>query len=119
MTSQIHVRSVLEPRLATYAEFWPHYLRAHRKPRTRAVHFVGTGLALLLVLAAVLTLDWRCLVAAPIVGYAFAWIAHFGIEGNKPATFGHPFWSFASDFRMLYLFLAGRLDPELEKAGIR
>jgi hypothetical protein len=109
----------MKPQLATYAEFWPHYLRAHKDKRTRALHFVGTGLALALVLTAILAADWRYLVAAPIVGYAFAWVAHFAIEGNKPATFGHPFWSFGSDVRMLYLFLLGRLDPELDKAGIR
>jgi hypothetical protein len=107
-----------QARIATYAEFWPHYLRAHRDPRTRAIHYAGTSLGLLLLLAAVILRDWRPLVAAPIVGYAFAWIGHFGFEGNKPATFGHPFWSFYSDFRMLSLWATGRLEPELRSAGI-
>jgi hypothetical protein len=118
MTSDIRAGSATPPVFATYAEFWPHYLRAHRNPGTRALHFLGTSLGLVLLAAAILTADWRYLVAAPLVGYAFAWAAHFGVEGNKPATFGHPFWSFASDFRMLALFLTGRLAPELEKAGI-
>lgn len=100
-------------RPATYAEFWPVYLRAHRKRGTRVLHYLGTLLGLGLLVSGALLLDWRLAVAAPLVGYAFAWTAHFGIEGNRPATFGHPAWSFASDFRMLGLALTGRLGAEL------
>ncbi len=101
----------------TYAEFWPIYLRAHRDARTRAVHYAGSLLALA-CLALACVVDWRFAIAAPLVGYAFAWTAHFGIEGNKPATFGHPLWSLASDFRMLALGLTGRLGPHLARAGV-
>jgi hypothetical protein len=94
----------------TYAEFWPRYLRAHSDPRTRALHYVGSSAGAALLVAAALTLDWRFLVAAPIVGYACAWTGHAVFEHNKPETFGHPFWSFYSDFRMLALFLSGRLE---------
>ena len=99
----------------TYAEFWPRYLAAHRDPRTKALHFVGTGVGMLLLVAAALTRDWRPLVAAPIVGYACAWTGHVVFEGNKPETFGHPLWSLCGDFRMLALFLAGRLGGELRR----
>jgi hypothetical protein len=94
----------------TYAEFWPRYLSAHRDPRTKALHFVGTGTGIILLVAFALTHDWRFLIAAPIVGYASAWIGHAVFEHNKPETFGHPFWSLYSDFRMLALFLVGRLE---------
>lgn len=102
----------------SFGEFWIFYLRAHSDARTRLAHFIGTSAGLVLLAAALVLLDWRLLIAAPIVGYAAAWFGHFAFEGNKPATFGHPLWSFASDFRMLFLWLAGRLEPELRRAGI-
>jgi hypothetical protein len=101
-----------------YASFWPHYLRAHRRPYTRALHYAGTALAIGLLAAGLAAGDWRLVAAAPAAGYAMAWIAHFAVEGNRPATFGHPVWSLYSDFRMLALWLGGRLPRELEKAGV-
>ena len=73
-------------------------------------------LALALLLAGAIGGDWRLLVAAPVLGYGCAWFAHAVFEGNRPATFGHPLWSFYSDFRMLALWMSFRLQPELDKA---
>lgn len=101
-----------------YAAFWPIYLGAHRRRATRAWHFAGTTLGIgLLALGAGLG-DWRLVVAAPVAGYLPAWLSHFLIEGNRPATFGHPIWSLASDFRMYGLWLAGGLGAELDRCGI-
>lgn len=99
----------------TYAEFWRRYLAAHADPRTRGLHYFGTTLAVLSLGAAVTQRDWRWLLAAPVAGYGSAWLGHLVFEHNKPETFGHPGWSLISDFRMLGLFLAGRLGHELRK----
>jgi hypothetical protein len=103
----------------TYAEFWARYLAAHGDRRSRALHFIGTGGAAVMLALAAVTRDWRWLIAAPAFGYAFAWFGHFVLERNRPETFGHPFWSLYSDFRMLALFLAGRLAGELRRIGPR
>ena len=102
----------------TFGEFWPFYLREHSRPRTRALHYVGTSLVVILAVAAVATGTWWLLIGLPLAGYFFAWVAHFGVEKNRPATFTYPLWSLYADFRMWALWLTGRLRPELERAGL-
>ena len=105
-------------RIATYAEFWPYYLGEHREPLTRALHFFGTSLAVLILIGTIVTQSWWYLIAVVIFGYLFAWIGHFFVEHNKPATFTYPAWSLYSDFRMLWFWLTGRLDGELKRLKI-
>ena len=101
----------------SFTEFWPYYLREHSKPRTRALHYAGTTLVIAVALVAVATGRWLWLLAVPLAGYGFAWAAHFAVEKNRPATFTYPLWSLAADFKMWWLWLTGRLGPELERAG--
>jgi hypothetical protein len=49
-------------------------------------------------------------------GYAAAWAGHFFVEHNRPATFKHPLWSLAGDYKMVALMLAGRMDEEVARA---
>jgi hypothetical protein len=103
--------------ITSYRDFWPYYLQEHAKPATRAMHYVGTFLSLWFLLIAVGTGGWWWLLV-PLAGYGFAWGAHFLIEKNRPATFTYPLWSLASDYRMFFLWFAGRLGPHLERAGV-
>jgi len=105
-------------RIANFAEFWPHYLREHSRPATRALHYFGTSLVLALAAYALLTGKLLLLIAIPLAGYFFAWVGHFGIEKNRPATFTYPLWSLGADFKMWWMWLTGRLGPELQRAGV-
>jgi hypothetical protein len=100
--------------MRTFAEFWPYYVRAHSQPLTRVMHAIGSTLALAAVVLGITVNPWFFL-AAPIVGYTFAWTSHFFIEHNKPATFGHPFWSLAADYVMLWKTLTGTMNREIAK----
>jgi len=104
--------------MTTFDEFWPFYLREHSRPLTRTLHLTGTSLSLLIIVSALALRRPSLLLAALVCGYAFAWVGHFFVEHNKPATFKHPLWSFRADFRMWALALTGRLGPELQRAGI-
>ncbi|WP_298917343.1 DUF962 domain-containing protein [uncultured Algimonas sp.] len=102
----------------SYAEFWPYYLREHARPATRAWHYAGTVIAIMVLVAVIVTGNWLWLPLVLVSGYFFAWMSHGFIERNKPATFTYPLWSLASDFKMLFHFLTGTMGRELEKAGV-
>ncbi|MFL2771823.1 MAG: Mpo1-like protein [Rhodospirillaceae bacterium] len=106
-----------QDKFTNYTEFWPYYLREHSVSATRALHYLGTSLALLSIALGMFT-EPAWLLAAPFMGYGFAWFAHFFVEHNKPATLTYPAWSLYSDFRMFGLWLIGRLKPHLEAAGV-
>jgi hypothetical protein len=93
----------------SFGEFYAFYLTEHRHPVSRALHYVGTWGAFLCVIALISTGDLRFLLGALVCGYSFAWVGHFRFERNRPATFRHPFYSFASDWRMWWELSLGKL----------
>ena len=103
--------------MKSFGEFWPFYVREHGRPATRLLHAAGTlgSTALLVGLAA--TGRWRWLPLPLVVGYGFAWVGHFFVEHNRPATFKHPLWSLMGDYKMVALMLAGRMGEEVARAN--
>jgi hypothetical protein len=102
-------------RFVGYREFWSFYVGEHRRPATRWLHFVGTTMFLLcLVLAAILGEPWLLLLG-PLLAYGPAWIGHFFIERNRPATFRHPLRSLIADFHMYGLMWLGRMEAEIAR----
>jgi hypothetical protein len=103
-----------QQQFSSYEEFFTFYLHEHSDARNRAMHAAGTLLGLCtLIVPFAIGHPWYALLW-PLVAYGFAWTGHFLMEGNKPATFGHPLWSFISDFRMLGLMVTGRLKARMQ-----
>lgn len=104
--------------ITSFRDFWPYYLREHARPATRALHYAGTTLVVGIAIYALVTGSWLLFAVLPVAGYGFAWVAHFAVEKNRPATFTYPLWSLAGDFKMWWMWLTGRLAPELDRAGV-
>jgi hypothetical protein len=103
--------------ISSYAEFWDFYVQEHSQPLNRTLHFIGTSSAILLLAFFIWSGVWFYFPICLVIGYGFAWIGHFFIEKNKPATFQYPFWSFISDYKMMWFMISGKMKNELEKSG--
>jgi hypothetical protein len=79
------------------------------------MHSIGTLAGWMLLGAALVTRRWWLIAVALILPYGIAWISHFFIEHNKPASFDHPLWSWWADQRMVFLTLIGRMGREVRK----
>jgi hypothetical protein len=101
--------------IKSFEEFWPFYVEEHSKTATRALHFAGTATAFAFAAALAANGKWKWLPVALVPGYAAAWIGHFLIEKNRPATFKYPLWSFMADQKMFGLMLTGKMEEEIER----
>jgi hypothetical protein len=97
----------------SFSEFWPHYLAEHSRAGTRLLHLLGTITGVLCVVLFIVIGKWWLFPLALIPGYGAAWVGHYFIEKNKPATFQHPLWSFMGDYKMIVLMIAGKIDDEI------
>lgn len=104
----------MEKKFKTYKDFWPFYLKEHSSTMNRKLHFVGTSLVFIILFYSLWTQNWLLMIALPVVGYAFAWVGHFLVEKNRPATFTYPLWSLRGDFQMFFYTLTGKLESEIE-----
>jgi hypothetical protein len=95
-------------RYKSFSEFWPFYLAEHSRSGTRLLHLIGTVTGLALVIYFIASGRWWLFLLGLVPGYGCAWLAHFLIEKNKPATFRYPLWSFIGDYKMIALMLIGR-----------
>ena len=93
----------------SFAEFYPFYLSQHENGVCRTLHFIGTLILSALVGYAIYTRQFQLILLAPLVGYGFAWVGHFGFEKNRPATFKYPLYSLIADFVMAFQLATGKI----------
>lgn len=107
--------STSETKIETFEEFWDYYVGEHKKKATRVFHFVGTTAAFGCFAGGLLTRQRWLVLIAPFCGYGPAWISHFFIEKNRPATFKYPLWSLQADFVMWWKMLSGQMQAEVDR----
>lgn len=98
-----------DDRIRTFADFYPFYITEHSNRVSRRLHFVGSSLGLVLLVAALVTQQWWLIGVALLQGYAFAWVGHFFFEHNRPATFKYPLFSFMGDWRLWWDIVTGKI----------
>ena len=69
---------------------------------------VGSALVIVVLVLSLVTGNPWWLLAAPLVGYGFAWVGHAFFEKNRPATFQYPLWSLMGDWRLFFETVSGR-----------
>ncbi|MCZ6685395.1 MAG: DUF962 domain-containing protein [Candidatus Dadabacteria bacterium] len=98
-----------EKKFKSFSEFYPYYLSEHGNTVNRRLHFFGSLLTIIVVLFVIFTQTWIALILVPILGYGFAWIGHYFVEKNKPATFTYPLYSLMGDWVMFKDILTGKI----------
>ena len=102
-------------RYQSFSEFWPFYVLEHSRPATRVLHLIGTTAGIALLIYFIASGRWWLFPLGLVPGYGCAWLAHFLIEKNRPATFQYPLWSFMGDYKMIVLMLTGRMETEVKR----
>lgn len=97
-----------EARITIYSAYWSLYIGQHHRPANRAVHYLGSVTAVILLAAAPVLQIWWLALAAPAAALGLGMLGHVLFERTPPEKHRYPIWALASDFRMLTLFLAGR-----------
>jgi len=97
----------------TFRDFWPHYLRAHRLPGTRALHYFASVLGILAAIEAIAVRQPLIVPVGVAIAYAITISAHWFVEGNRPVFRANPLWWGVAELRMCWLALTGHLKREL------
>jgi len=105
-----------EKKYKSFWAFYPYYLTEHGDAKNRLLHFLGTAGLLVILFVAIVLHNWLIRALVLVCGYGFAWVGHYFIEHNKPATFTYPLYSLGSDFVMFWHILTGQIGKKLEEA---
>ena len=98
----------MEKKYKNFKDFYPYYISEHSHKTTKLLHFIGTTFSLYFLINFFLSFEIKFIFFSLMSGYGFAWVAHFVVEKNKPATFTYPLYSFVADHLMYIEILRGK-----------
>jgi hypothetical protein len=105
-------------RNARFEAFWFYYLRIHSEPLIRQLHYPHSRSA---------SPHWQHISCSAImasslgglvIAAAIAGASHAFVQHNRPAVSANALLALLCGFLMYFLWLAGRLEPELGEAGV-
>ena len=91
-----------------FKDFYPYYLTEHSDKTTKLFHFVGTSFSIMFLVLFIVEFNPIYILFALLSGYGFAWVSHFFVEHNKPATWTYPLYSLMADYKMFWEILQGK-----------
>jgi hypothetical protein len=100
--------AVTDKEYESFAEFYPAYLSIHSNRLSRELHFAGSTLAIISLIALLLTGNLWWLLAAVLFGFIFAWVGHLLYEKGEPSSLHHPLYSFMGNWVMYWQMLTGQ-----------
>ena len=103
----------------TFEEFWDEYVRHHQNPRNRALHLVGTSLALLAAGVGIAKRRPLLVAAAPVIAYGFSVCGHIFFEGSLPMSLSHPVRAVLANFKMIQKMMDGSIEAEVARVQRR
>ena len=98
----------------SFDEFFPFYLCEHTLGKTKLFHFIATVNVLAInIILLTRKWQWKLFMLAFVQAYGLAWVSHFFIEHNRPATWTYPIYSFFGDFKMFFEIISLKYPPFL------
>jgi hypothetical protein len=102
LISYLKEEHIMEKEYKSFREFYPFYLGEHASPTNKLLHMFGSAIGLICLGYLFKTGLWWFFPLGILIGYGFAWIGHFVVDKNRPATFKYPLYSFMGDWRMFF-----------------
>ena len=99
--------------VASFEDFWPHYVRLHQRAPTHWLHALATSSSVALLAGAVIRRQPLLLLLAPLTNHLIAQSSHRLFERNESTPWRNTLWHTRAELRMLRVGVSGRMRGEV------
>jgi hypothetical protein len=103
--------------VASFEDFWPHYVRLHTRPSTQWGHALATATCLALLGGGVALRSPLLAALGPLADYAIAQLSHRAFEGNRTTPWKRQTWHTRAELRMFRLVVTGGMRAETARCA--